>query len=313
MARPLRIQFQGAVYHITARGNARRDIFRDDADRRAFIGLLAREVGQQQWRLYAYCLMNNHYHLLIETPEGNLIDGMRRLNSVYSQKFNRRHGEVGHVLQGRYKSIVVDRDSYLLELCRYVVLNPVRAGQVDRASNWRWSSYRATEGTENSESWLDVDAVLGCFSPRRSAAIAAYRRFVAEGIRRPSPWKDLRGQIWLGREPFLNRMSELVVKKAERDIPQPQTRPTRPKAAEVIDAVCEAYGLREEDLDRRRVPEAYRGAVFLLRRVANVKLGLVADRFHVSPSRISKIQRAIQDGNVEPKLKRLLRKYKVKI
>ncbi len=119
MARPLRLQFPGAVYHLTARGNARQDIYLDDMDRLAFVRRLGHEVQQQRWACYAYCLMSNHYHLLIETPEGNLVSGMRRLNGMYCQAFNRRHGRVGHVLQGRYTSIVVDRNPYLLELCRY--------------------------------------------------------------------------------------------------------------------------------------------------------------------------------------------------
>lgn len=119
MTRPLRLEFPGAVYHLTARGDRREDIFLDDADRLTFLDLLAKEVRQQYWRLYAYCLMSNHYHLLIETPKGKLVGGMRRLNGVYTQAFNRRHGRVGHVLQGRYKSILVDKDAYLLELARY--------------------------------------------------------------------------------------------------------------------------------------------------------------------------------------------------
>ena len=132
MARPLRLEFPGALYHITSRGNARQEIFLSDDDRTSFLNLLGREVKQQRWNCYAYCLMSNHYHIVIETPEGNLVLGMRRLNGAYSQEFNRRHGRVGHLFQGRYKSIIVDRESYLLELCRYVVLNPVRAGIVEQ-------------------------------------------------------------------------------------------------------------------------------------------------------------------------------------
>ncbi len=138
MSRPLRIEFPGALYHVTARGNARRDIVEDDDDRRCFVDLLAETVQSRRWRLYAYCLMDNHYHLLVETPEPNLSRGMRQLNGVFTQRTNRRHGRVGHVFQGRYKSILVEREAYLLELCRYVVLNPVRAGMAARAGEWRW-------------------------------------------------------------------------------------------------------------------------------------------------------------------------------
>src|SRR4030042_5793823 len=128
MARPLRIEFPGAVYHVTSRGNARQTIFIDDEDRGGFLDLLSIVVERFNWICHAYCLMGNHYHLLIETPDGNLSKGMRELNGIYTQHFNRRHGRVGHVFQGRFKAILVEKDSYLLELCRYIVLNPVRAG-----------------------------------------------------------------------------------------------------------------------------------------------------------------------------------------
>jgi len=131
MARPLRLEFPGTLYHLTARGNAQQAIFLDAMDREAFLTILAGEIDQHRWRCYAYCLMDNHYHLLIETPEANLVHGMRRLNSRYAQRFNRRHRRVGHLFQGRYKSIVVDRERHLLELTRYIVLNPVRAGISD--------------------------------------------------------------------------------------------------------------------------------------------------------------------------------------
>src|SRR5215212_8497113 len=141
MARPLRLEFPGACYHVTARGDRQEPIFESEEDYLVFIDLLAKEVTQQNWLLYAFCLMDNHYHLLLETPEPNLVRGMRRLNGVYTQAFNRRHERGGHVLQGRYKAILVDKDSHLLDLGRYVVLNPVRAQLVKRPEDWPWSSY----------------------------------------------------------------------------------------------------------------------------------------------------------------------------
>ena len=144
MSRPLRIEFEGTVYHVTSCGNAGQPIFEADQDRLRFLELLGREVQQQHWRCHAYCLMGNHYHLLVETPDGHLRRGMARLNAVYSQWFNRRHDRSGHLFQGRYKAILVERDPHLLELCRYVVLNPVRAGLVKKMEAWPWSSYHAT-------------------------------------------------------------------------------------------------------------------------------------------------------------------------
>jgi putative transposase len=146
MSRPLRIEFAGALYHVTSRGVRRERIFEHDADRLGFLDLLGRVAVDFNWVVHAYWLMGNHYHLLVETPDGNLGKGMRQLNGVYTQDCNRQHGRVGHLFQGRYKSILVDADSYLLELSRYVVLNPVRAGMVKSARDWPWSSYRAMVG-----------------------------------------------------------------------------------------------------------------------------------------------------------------------
>lgn len=269
MARPLRLEFPGAVYHITARGNARQDIVADDIDRACFVELLGREVSQQGWHCYAWCLMDNHYHLLIETPEGNLVAGMRRLNQVYTQRFNRRHGRVGHVLQGRYKSILVDKQSYLLELCRYVVLNPVRASMVPSARSWRWSSYRATAALAEAPAWLNVDWVRGQFGRRRSTAIAAYRRFVREGVDAPAPWQELRGQIWLGDDRFRDRMERLVKDKNLEGVPRHQAEPARPDKESVLQTVSEVFAIsRRQLLDRSHQP-AFQAAVYLLRRIAN--------------------------------------------
>lgn len=311
MARPLRLEFAGALYHLTSRGNARADIFADDGDRRLFLELLGREIFQLGWRCYAYCLMDNHYHLMIETPEPNLVAGMRRLNGVYTQAFNRRHGRVGHVFQGRYKCIVVDKDSYGLELSRYIVLNPVRARMVKRPENWPWSSYRATVGEVTVPGWLDTDWVLGQLGGGRPRV--AYERFVGQGRGQGSPWNKLRGQIWLGDEAFLKRMERLAEGKAPANVPRMHRRPARPNAEAVTAAVLSAYGIaNEKRLRSREHQEAFQGWVYLLRRAANLPLQEVAKRSTVSPSRISKIQRAIESAKPSATLRHLLEKCNVK-
>jgi putative transposase len=136
MSRPLRIEFAGGLYHVTSRGDGREAIFLTEEDRRLFLSVLSEVVRDFNWAVHAYCLMDNHYHLLIETPDGNLSKGMRQLNGVYTQRFNRQHGRVGHVFQGRYKAIIVQKESYLLKLARYVVLNPVRARMVRSPAEW---------------------------------------------------------------------------------------------------------------------------------------------------------------------------------
>ncbi|HET7587680.1 MAG TPA: transposase [Gammaproteobacteria bacterium] len=313
MARPLRIEFPGAVYHLTARGNARQDIVIDDTDRARFVDLLAREVAQQRWQCYAWCLMDNHYHLLIETPEGHLVSGMRRLNQVYTQQFNRRHGRVGHVLQGRYKSILVDKQRYLLELCRYVVLNPVRAGMTRSAREWRWSSYRATAGLAETPEWLNVDWVLGQFGRRRSAAKAAYRQFVQEGTKAPTPWHELHGQIWLGDEQFRERMAHRLKDKDIDAVPRAQTEPERPDAQTVLDAVAEVFEVSRQRLLDRSHQRAFQTSVYLLRRVVNLSLKETAALANVSPSRISRIQAAIERSAPDKAIALLLKKYNVKL
>ena len=135
MSRPLRIEYVGALYHVTARGDNKAEIYLDDGDREQFLVTLEEVCRRFNWVLHTYCLMDNHYHLLIETPESNLSSGMRQLNGVYTQRFNRKHERVGHVFQGRFKSILVQKEYYLLELARYIVLNPVRARMVRSAKN----------------------------------------------------------------------------------------------------------------------------------------------------------------------------------
>ena len=160
MVRSLRLEFPGAIYHITSRGNAREDIFLDEADRKIFLSIIADTVTRYNWILHAYCLMGNHYHLMLETPDPNLSLGMRQLNGVYTQTFNRRHKRVGHIFQGRYKSILVEKGPHLLELCRYIVLNPVKAGMVKRPEHWLWSSYKATAGMSKADGFLSMDWIL---------------------------------------------------------------------------------------------------------------------------------------------------------
>ena len=140
MARPIRLEFPGELYHIASRGDRRDDIYEIDADRKSFQSLFENVCADNNWVCHGYCLMSNHYHLLVETPDGNLSRGMQQLNGVYTQLFNRVHNRMGYVFQGRYKAIHVEKEDYLLELCRYVVLNPVRAGMVRSAREWKWSS-----------------------------------------------------------------------------------------------------------------------------------------------------------------------------
>ncbi len=235
MARPLRIEFAGAVYHVTSRRNARKAIARDDGDRQRFLTLLHRVTRRFRWRCHAYCVMSNHYHLIVETPEGNLSQGMRHLNDVYTQAFNRRHHRVGHLFQGRYKAILIQKDTHLLELCRYVVLNPVRAKMVKAPEQWRWSSYRATAGLGTAHPCLTVAWIGEQFGGRRNAAARRYRAFVQEGRGRPSPWSQVKGQSLLGEDSYVRRLAKYVRRATTvKEFPRAQRYLTRPSLGELF-------------------------------------------------------------------------------
>lgn len=276
MARPLRIEYPGALYHVTARGNARDWIYLDDEDRQAFTDLLAEVVGGFNWLLHAYCLMGNHYHLLVETPDANLGRGMRQLNGVYTQRFNRRHERVGHVFQGRYKAILVEKDSYLLELARYVVLNPVRAGLVGEPGEWPWTSYRATAGLDGRPPWLGADWLLSALGSERAKAQQRYRQFVAEGVGRPSPWEELRGQLYLGSEGFAQDLAAEPGEEGLEEVPRAQRRPAPPALADLADAYP-----RDEAIAR-----AYASGGYTLREIGAF--------FGLHYSRVSRIARQAQ-------------------
>jgi putative transposase len=226
----LRIEYPGALYHLTSRGDRQEAIFEDDQDRTAFLNVLSEVVTRFGWRCHAYCLMGNHYHLMVETPEGNLIKGMRHLNGVFTQWSNRRHKRSGHLFQGRYKAVLIDRDSYFLELARYIVLNPVRAAMVKHPQQWAWSSYGATRGTCLVPRWLTSDSLLAEFGKRRAGAQRKYQQFIEEGMGSESIWKDLKSQIYLGDDNFVERMrSKLGERDEDVNIPRVQQRGAAPK------------------------------------------------------------------------------------
>lgn len=225
MARPLRIELAGGIYHVTSRGDGREDIYRNDADRLTWLDLFAKVCARFNWVCHAWCQMNNHYHVVVETIEANLSGGMRHLNGVYTQTFNRRHDRVGHVFQGRYKAIVVEKDAYLLALARYVVLNPVRARMVSEPGTWPWSSYAAMIGALPAPPWLRTDWILRQFTvdPRRAAM--AYVEFVQAGVTAPSIWTELRGQIYLASDKFLATLPQLPDNASFGEVPRAQRRP----------------------------------------------------------------------------------------
>ena len=235
MARPLRIEYPGALYHLTARGNARTPIFLDDEDKSLFLTILGDLVERYNWYCHGYCLMDNHYHLLIETPDANLSAGMRQLGGIYTQRFNRRHNRVGHLFQGRYNSILIEKETYLLELCRYIVLNPVRARMVASPGYYPWSSYTATAGSTSKPQFLHTNWILAQFDNNHKTAQRKYREFVMAVVAQESPWEKLKGQCLLGGEQFLNTLlPHLDQKREETEIPRSARFAGRPSLTELF-------------------------------------------------------------------------------
>ncbi len=248
MSRPLRLEFQDALYHVTSRGDRRENIYEDDTDRLAFLNVFASVIDQFNWSCFAYCLMDNHYHLLVQTPDANLSKGMRQLNGVFTQTYNRRHNKTGHLFQGRYKAILVDKDAYLLELSRYIVLNPVKARMVKQVSDCKWSSYQAMTGKMAVPQWLSVNYLLSQFSKQRKTAIRKYEEFVADGVSNGPIWEQLNNQIYLGEAAFIDKVQKHLEGDEDIQVPKMQKRAKpeslgyyKAKESNRDEAIVEAY------------------------------------------------------------------------
>ncbi|GAA5131630.1 transposase [Thalassotalea piscium] len=273
MARPLRLEFSGALYHITSRGNERKPIYIEKSDFESFLNLLGKVCERYNWAVHSFCLMTNHYHLLLETPDANLSKGMRQLNGVYTQCFNRKHRRVGHLFQGRYKAILVDKDAYLLELNRYIVLNPIRAKMVNNLSEWQWSSWHYVMGEVPTPKWLAIDKVLLHFSKYKTTARHKFAKFVEQGKA-----VNLRGniinQVFLGNSDFVDE--HLALLKDQKDnlseIPHKQMR----KQALSLEEYAKSLSNRDEAINAAYLSGAY-------------TLKEVGDFFKLHYSRVSKI------------------------
>ena len=293
MSRQLRIEFPGAIHHVTSRGNERRNIYRDDRDRRRFLKLLEEVVVLRRWILHAWVLMSNHYHLLIETPEVGLSRGMKKLNESYAKWFNTRHRRVGHLFQGPFKNIVVERESHLLELTRYIVLNPVRCGAVRYAGDWKWSNYRATAGLRAAPSWLETDWTLGKFNPfERAQAREEYRGFVAEA--RDSeykPWESLVGQIYLGGEAFCEMVQKIIDSqpRSRRDYPRAQIELVRPTFDRVLELVLEEFSESVESLRRRNHRHGRKALALLGNEDCGLTHQMIAEYLDISQPAVSQM------------------------
>ena len=251
MARPLRIEYPGAVYHVITRGNNRQVIFHDDQDRTAYLEKLFHYCREKEVHLLCYCLLSNHVHLLLETPQGNLSRMMQAFQTSYTVSWNRRHRYTGHVFEQRYKAFLVDKDNYLLQVSRYIHLNPVAARIVERPQDYRWSSYRAYL-REREATGLRREFILGHFAGQLKAKIGQYREFVEGALQREETWFELPiiKQTFVGDEDF--------AEQAWRKVTKDHAIEERYGLAVIVQAVCKVVGVEQEELEeeqRRPYPE----------------------------------------------------------
>lgn len=271
MVRPLRIDLPGGIWHVTARGNNRAAIFGSPEHRDRLLATVGRVIKRYRWICHAYVVMPNHYHLLLETPVPNLSLGMRQLNGLYAQWFNRRHARSGHVFGGRFASVAVQHDEHLLESGRYIVLNPIRTVDPSRYQDWRWSSYRATAGLAAPPEWFRAENVLRMLATSRHAAQRRYREYVGEGVEEALR-ERLVGEIYLGDESFIRT---LMPDGPVEEVPRAHWQPLRPT-------------LDELGRDGEAILAAYRRYGYRLREIA-AHLG-------VHPSTVSRVLDAIERG-----------------
>jgi len=310
MARPLRIVYPGAFYHVTARGNERKDVFKSRKDRVKFLAYLETASERYDAVIHAYCLMNNHYHLLLETPSGNLPQIMRHINGAYTTYFNVNRKRSGHLFQDRYKAFLVALDEYAKELSRYIHLNPVRAKAVGTPEDYEWSSYRYYIGKERKPEWLYSDFILGYFGKRVSTAQKKYQQFVTmlSDQEHKSPLSEVISSTMLGSPDFVNLIKEryLEGKNADKNVPALKELSRKASMEEIVEVVeCECG---EEQKLARNIK------LYLCQKYSGKKLKEIGDYFGIGESGVSQASRRVaQRIGIDKKLKRRIKRIEKKL
>jgi len=295
MARQLRIEYEGAFYHVTSRGNQKEDIFSDDRDREKFLEIMKTTKDRYRYLLHAYCLMKNHYHLLLETPRANLSQIMQNINTSYTVYINKRHRRSGHLFQGRFKAIVVDKENYLLQLSRYIHLNPVRSGITTNPMNYKWSSYQEFF-RKNRRGLVEIDDTLSYFSEDKNIAIKKYREFVEIGAIDDRSWLDeIKAGVILGKERFLEGIKKILAgKDTDDEIPALKKLIRADVSAEkVLKVITDKYG---EDILRNKKKENIGRdiGIYLCRTLTGLKNIEIGRIFNIKGAAISIILKKIE-------------------
>jgi putative transposase len=310
MARPLRIEYAGAFYHITSRGNERKDIFKNERDFERFLTYLETAIQRYKAVIHVYCLMSNHYHLLLETPMGNLSQIIRHINGAYTTYYNTKWQRAGHLFQGRYKAILVEADEYAGELSRYIHLNPVRAGITDRPEGYRWSSYQYYIGKKQRPRWLTVDYVLDYFGKKTTAAQKKYSDFVNALIDKEydSPLKETVASTILGGIEFVNKIKDkyLSGKGIDRNLPALREL-TKTSIEEIIREVEAALG-KNEVLSKK-------ASIYLCHRYSGRTLREIGRHFSIGESAVSQTSKRFsmlldRDKKLNKKIKYICNRLK---
>ncbi len=290
MARPLRIEYNGALYHITARGNERNPIYREEWDYQKFLDILAELPQRYGILIHGYVLMGNHYHLLIETPKGNITKVMHYLNATYTGYFNKKYGRVGHLFQGRYKGLLIEKERYLLSVSRYIHLNPVRAGISRRPEEYKWSSYPEYIGREKKNKWLTSEWILGRYSRDEAKARRLYKAFVDEGLTlRENPFEGLKAGLILGSEDFIDEIKKKIGLKKHREIPESRRLIGNIKYEDVITVVAKRFETGEQEIRKagKRNNLARKICLYILRRLTDISNEDIAGYFGIGYTAVS--------------------------
>jgi len=294
MARPLRISYPNAFYHITSRGNEQKAVFKSNRDREKFLEYLESATKRYDAIIHTYCLMDNHYHLLLETPNGNLSQIMAHINGAYTNYFNAKRERFGHLFQGRYKAILVEADEYAKELSRYIHLNPVRAKIVEHPEEYEWSSYSFYIGKKMSPEWLHMDFILGYFGKRASDSQKNYKIFVGMLINQKyeSPLKNVVSSTLLGRQEFIEIIKDkyLSYQKEDKNIPALKVLKKKITMENISDEVDEI--IRDDARLNRNVK------IYLTQRYTGKKLDDIGEHFGIGGSGVCQAGRRI-GGQVE--------------
>jgi putative transposase len=310
MSRPLRIQYPDAWYHVMNRGRHGESIFETKEDYWTFVELLQELNDVFNVRVAAYCLMSNHYHLLVQTPEANLSRSMRHLNGVYTQRYNRRHSCDGQLFRGRYKSIVVESDSYALELVRYIHRNPLEAGLVDNLLKYQWTTHKPYLSDAKKWKWLHKDYILKLFSKSKTESIRLYRQFILKGT--PEEINQIFGRrtlpTVLGSKSFVDRIKDTFFdSKNFEEIPEAKR--LAPDIDKIKSTVCKAYNIEETDLyisTRGYFNEPRNAAIYLARHLRNDTLRTIGAQFHTE--KYSTVSSIVEKVKYEMKVDKGLKK-----